>query len=205
VPDVSFGAAPGTVLRARTGAEAGEVAVAGEAVGEALGRRWEGRVGAVEGTGLAAEATWDGGLWSVTGEARVARQLWMDVWPVADTSLTASSGVDAGDHNCIGDCSVRVRWTNTGFATSQIYEAEGVGDGRSVGFSLNKSAGHDAGLGVTRGDRTTNLGGGGDVDSNQAPGEKVDRGLRYTPGTDVTLVLRGNFPDVRIHLAIPVA
>ena len=99
---------------------------------------------------------------------------------------------------------MRLRWTNTGWATAQIYEAEALGPaGPTVGFDLNKSSGQDAGLDVRRGDRKINLGGGGDVDSNQAPGEKVARGLSHTPGTDVTMVLRGNFPEVRVRLAIP--
>jgi hypothetical protein len=126
------------------------------------------------------------------------------VWPVADTTLEGTSNVSGGDHNCLRDCVVRIRWANVGFATSQVFEAEGLGQaGPTVGFDLNKTVGHDAGLGVRRGDQKINLGGGGDVDSNQAPGDKVDRGLTYTPGTDVTIVLRGNFPDLTVRLAIP--
>jgi hypothetical protein len=205
-PAVALPARPATVLRGSTSARSGEAAVAGSARAQALGRRWDGLVGAVEGTDMTATATWDGRSWSLAAAARGARQVWVDVWPVADTTLAASSSVNDDLHNCLRNCDLRLRWTNTGFATSQIYEAEAVGPaGRSIGFDLNKSLGHDAGLGVGRGDRKVNLGGGGDVDSNQAPGEKVDRGLSYTPGADVTLVLRGNFADVRVHLAIPAA
>lgn len=206
VPAVSLAAGPATVLRASTGPQSGEAAVAGSARAQALGRRWDGLVGAVEGTDLAATATWDGRTWSLTATARGARQVWVDVWPIADTTLSPSSTVNDNLHNCLRNCDLRVRWTNTGFATSQIYEAEGMGGAaRSIGFDLNTSLGHDAGLGVRRGDRKINLGGGGDADSNQAPGEKVDRGLSYTPGADVTLILRGNFADVRVHLAVPAA
>jgi hypothetical protein len=205
-PAVALAAGAGTVLRGSTGSQSGEAAVAGVAHAEALGHQWDGLVGAAEGTGLAATATWDGRTWSMTATVSRARQLWVDVWPVADTTLAATSGINSNVHNCLRNCDLRLRWLNTGFATSQIYEAEGLGpDGHSIGFDLNKSLGHDAGLGVGRGDRKINLGGGGDVDSNQPPGAKVDRGLSYTPGADVTLVLRGNFPDVRVHLAIPAA
>lgn len=204
VPAVTLTAGPDTVLRASTTTRSGEAAVAGAARAQALGRRWDGLVGAVEGTDLDATATWDGRTWTLTAAVRGAHQVWVDVWPVADTTLTATSTVNDNLHNCLRNCDLRLRWANTGWATSQIYEAEAVGTGgRSIGFSLNKSLGHDAGLGVRRGDREINLGGGGDVDSNQAPGEKVDRGLSYTPGSDVTMVLRGNFPDARVHLAVP--
>jgi hypothetical protein len=206
VPGVSLAAGSATTLRGSTGAQPAEAAVAGSARAQALGHRWDGLTGAVEGTDLAATATWDGRAWSLTATAGGARQLWVDVWPVADTTLAVTSGIDGNVHNCLLNCSLRLRWTNTGWATSQIYEAEAEGpSGPTIGFDLNKSLGHDAGLGVGRGDRKINLGGGGDVDSNQPPGAKVDRGLSYTPGTDVTVVLRGNFPDARVHLAIPAA
>jgi hypothetical protein len=204
-PAVTLAAHAGTVLRASTTSASGEAAVAGSARAQALGRRWDSLVGAVEGTDLTSTATWDGRTWTLTASVRGARQVWVDVWPVADTTLAATSGINSHVHNCLRNCDLRVRWVNTGFATSQIYEAEGIGPGASIGFDLNKSLGHDAGLGIGRGDRKINLGGGGDVDSNQPPGEKVDRGLSYTPGDDVTLVLRGNFPDTRVHLAIPAA
>jgi hypothetical protein len=206
VPKVTVAAEEGQVLRAGSGTNLGEAAVAGTARVEALEHTWDGLVGAVEGYNLSATATLGPAAWSVEADAGAALQAWVDVWPVVDTALEASSGVDGGGHFCLGDCSLRIRWKNVGFATSQIFEAEGVGPaGRTVGFDLNKTLGHDAGLGVRRGDQRINLGGGGDVDSNLAPGGKVDRGLSYTPGTDVTIVLRGNFPDESVHLAIPEA
>ncbi|HEX3623529.1 MAG TPA: hypothetical protein VHT97_14540, partial [Acidimicrobiales bacterium] len=152
VPAVSLAAAPGTVLKATTGAGSGEAAVAGTARAQALGRRWDSLVGAVEGTDLAAQATWGGRVWTLTATTRGARQLWVDAWPVADTALTGSSAINNGVHNCLLNCDLRVRWANTGWATSQIYEAEAEGPtGHTIGFDLNKSLGHDAGLGVRRG------------------------------------------------------
>lgn len=210
VPRITVAARAGQVLRAEVGAEVGaepgEAAVAGTARIEAEGHTWDGLVGALEGAPgtLAATETLGDANWTLEAGADSARQAWIDVWPVADTTLEASSGRTGGSHSCQRECSVRVRWQNVGFATSQIFAAEGLGPaGPTVGFDLNKTLGHDAGLGVRRGDRRVNLGGGGDIDSNLAPGEKVDRGLTTTPGTEVTIVLRGNFPDVSVGLAIP--
>jgi len=99
---------------------------------------------------------------------------------------------------------LRVEWTNVGDATSQIMEAEGIGPGAAgVGFDLNKSLGHGAGLDVRRGDRVITFEGGADIDSNLAPGGKTDRELSYRAGQPATLVLRGNFPEVRVELAVP--
>lgn len=182
----------------------GEVAVAGGVRVSALGRSWEAMVGAVEAQRLRASATYDVDRWAVTAEGDGARQVWVDVWPVVDTKLTARSVLRIP--GVLDSFSLRIQWTNVGFATSQIFEAEGVGPGAStVGFDLNKTVGHDAGLGVTRGDRVLNLRGGGDIDSNLAPGENVDRGLSATAGSAVTVVLRGNFPEVRVPLAVPPA
>ena len=216
VPRVTVAAERGQVLRGATGVEAGEAAVAGTVHVEALGHPWDGLVGALEGypagdgdgprrdPGLTATATLADDGWTLAADAPAALQAWVDVWPVADTVLEGSSSVSGGGHNCLRDCVVRIRWANVGFATSQVLEADGLGSaGPTVGFDLNKTLGHDAGLGVRRGDQKVNLGGGGDIDSNQPPGEKVDRGLSYTPGTEVTIVLRGNFPDLPVRLAIP--
>jgi hypothetical protein len=216
VPRVTVAAERGQVLRGATGVEVGEAAVAGTVRVDALGRTWDGLVGALEGypagdgdgpahdPGLTATATLGDDGWTLAADAPAALQAWVDVWPVADTTLEGASSAAGGNHNCLQTCSVRIRWTNVGFASSQVMVAEGIGSaGPTVGFDLNKTVGHDAGLGVRRGDQKINLGGGGDVDSNQAPGDKVDRGLTYTPGTDVTIVLRGNFPDLSVRLAIP--
>lgn len=184
----------------------GEAAVAGSARATALGRTWEGLVGAVEAGGLRASATFsdDGGLWTVAAEGASARQVWIDVWPVVDTRVEASSS--RRRPTLFDGYELGIRWTNVGFATSQVFEAEGVGLGAgSVGFDLNKTVGHDAGVGVSRGDRVVNLRGGGDIDSNLAPGESVERGLSATAGTTASIVLRGNFPDVTVPLAIPPA
>lgn len=85
-------------------------------------------------------------------------------------------GVQPRRDNCFRACPVRIRWTNTGWATSQIMEAEGIGPGH--------------------------LGGGDDISSTQQPRGTVDRGLSTKSGTQVVLVLRGNFPEVRVPLAI---
>ena len=194
---VTVDAAPGLSVRA---AGAGEVAVAGSVRAGALGRSWDALVGAVEAQQLRVTATYGDGRWTVTAEGGAARQLWVDVWPVVDTRLTARSVVRKP--GVFDSFSLRIQWTNVGFADSQIFEAEGVGPGApTVGFSLNKTVGHDAGVGVTRGDRVVNLAGGGDIDSNLAPGESVDRGLTATAGSGATVVLRGNFPEVRVPLA----
>ena len=204
VPDVTVEIPRGTIIAAGTGVEVGEAAVAGTAHVEALDHTWDGLVGALEGVTVSATAVFGIDGWTLESQADNALQAWVDVWPVADTVLVGSSGVDGGSHNCLRDCTVRVRWRNEGWASSQVLEAEGLGPGGpTVGFDLNKTLGHDAGLGVRRGDQEINLGGGGDVDSHQIPGEKVDRGLSHTPGVDVTLVLRGNFPDLTIDLDIP--
>lgn len=195
---------PGLSLRASGD---GEAAVAGAARVAALGRTWEGLVAAIEARQLKVAAALDGDRWTLSAQGAAARQVWVDVWPVIDTQLKASSGprstsfFDAlkGDTYAVG-----IQWTNVGFATSQILEAEGVGPGAaSVGFDLNKTLGHDAGLGVTRGDRVVNMRGGGDIDSNLAPGESVDRGLSVDRGAAPTIVLRGNFPEVRVALSRP--
>ena len=72
-----------------------------------------------------------------------------------------------------------------------------------VGFDLNKTLGHDAGLGLRRGDDVHGLDGGADIDSNLAPGDDTDRELSYQAGQPATLVLRGNFPEVTVELAVP--
>lgn len=193
-------ASRGMVVRA---AGAGEVAVAGQARATALDRSWDGLVVAVEGLGIEAGATFDGRQWSVTAQAADARQVWVDVWPVIDTVLQArsfSTGPGIFDRNPL----LRVEWVNVGFATAQILEAEGVGPGApSVGFDLNKTLSHDAGLGARRGDTVINLDGGADIDSNLPPGGETDRELSYAAGQPATLVLRGNFPEVTVELAVP--
>jgi len=223
VPDITFEAtvplAPGecerpedapllATLSARSGtsvraAGAGEVAVAGQARATALDRSWDGEVGAVEGRGIDASATFDGRKWTLMATAADARQVWVDVWPVVDTVLQArsfSTGPGVFDRNRL----LRVEWTNVGFATAQILEAEGVGPGApGVGFDLNKTLGHDAGLGLRRGDDVHGFDGGADIDSNLPPGEKTDRELSYKGGQPATLVLRGNFPEVTVELAVP--
>ena len=203
-PLVSLTRQPGATIQARAGTVPGEAAVAGSARASALDRTWDALVGAVEGTDLTAAATWNGQTWSLSATTTAARQLWMDVWPVADTTLSASSEYSPGRESCFRDCPVRVRWTNTGWATSQVMEAEGVGSGSgSVRFGLTRSTGHDAGLGVERGGARKHLGDGGDIFPSQQPRQRVDRGLTTKSGTDVTLILRGNFPEVSVRLAIP--
>lgn len=194
---VEVDATRGMVIRA---AGDGEVAVAGRARANALGRSWDGLVAALEAKDLRVAATLAGDLWAVTAEAGSGRQVWVDVWPVIDTKLTARSV--ARPPGIFDSYGLRIQWTNVGFASSQILEADGVGPGSSaVGFDLNKTVGHDAGLGVTRGDRVVNLRGGGDIDSNLPPGQSVDRGLSAS-SAPATIVLRGNFPEVRVPLAI---
>ena len=193
-------ASRGMVVRA---AGAGEVAVAGQARATALDRSWDGLVVAVEGFGIEAGATFDGRQWSLTAQVGDARQVWVDVWPVVDAVLQArsfSTGPGTFDRNPL----LRVEWVNAGFATAQILEAEGLGPGApDVGFDLNKTLSHDAGLRARRGDKVVNLDGGADVDSNLAPGDTTDRELSYAAGQPATLVLRGNFPDVTVELAVP--
>ncbi len=196
----TLSARPGMSIRA---AGAGEVAVAGRARTTALDRSWDGLVGAVEGMGIDASATFDGRQWSLTAQVGDARQVWVDVWPVVDTVLQArsfSTGPGVFDRNRL----LRVEWTNVGFATAQILEAEGMGPGApGVGFDLNKTLGHDAGLGLRRGDDVHGLDGGADIDSNLPPGDETDRELSYIRGQPATLVLRGNFPEVTVELAVP--
>ena len=132
-----------------------------------------------------------------------ARQVWIDVWPVVGTVLEASSGYDRGLHTCVRDCRVRLRYRNVGHATAQIFEAEAVGGVNAVALGLNATRTHDAGLGVHRGGHEVNLRVGRGVDSHVPPGGASDRGLSHTPGVPVTLVLRGNFDEVRVPLAIP--
>jgi len=91
-----------------------------------------------------------------------------------------------------------------GIATAQVLEAEGSGPGaEGIGFDLNKTLGHDAGLGLRRGDRVLGFDGGEDIDSNLPPGGESDRELSYRAGQPATLVLRGNFPEVTVVLAVP--
>jgi len=166
---------PGLTIRA---AGNGEVAVAGSARASALGRTWTGLVAAVEAQELVASATFADGEWTVTAQGGKARQVWVDVWPVVDTRLSARSVLkDRGFFDALVDpYPLRIQWTNVGFATSQIFEAEGVGQSAPVvGFDLNKTIGHDAGLGVARGDRVLNLAGGADK-----PGSRGER--RPGPG-----------------------
>ena len=190
----------GTTVRA---AGAGEVAVAGQARAAALDRSWDGLVVAVEGVGIDAGAIFDGRRWSVTAQVDDARQVWVDVWPVVDTVLEGRSFSTAPglfDRNRL----LRVEWTNVGFATAQVLEAEGSGPGaEGIGFDLNKTLGHDAGLGLRRGDRVLGFDGGEDIDSNLPPGGESDRELSYRAGQPATLVLRGNFPEVTVVLAVP--
>jgi hypothetical protein len=204
-PALSLEVVAGRGLSLRAAGD-GEAAVAGSARATALGRTWEGLVAAIEARELEVAATYDVDRWTLTAVGAGARQVWVDVWPVIDTVLKASSDrrspgfFDAlrGDTYAVG-----IQWTNVGFATSQIFEAEGVGPGAgSVGFDLNKTLGHDAGLNVTRGDRVVNMRGGGDIDSNLAPGQSVSRGLSVGAGATPTIILRGNFPEVRVTLAV---
>jgi hypothetical protein len=210
VPDPAPIAVKVTAREALTirAAGSGEAAVAGSARASALGRTWEGLVAAIEAQQLRAVATYDGDRWTMAADGATARQVWVDVWPVVDTKLAATSkarGTRGFFDALQGDSyDVGIQWTNVGFATSQIFEAEGVGPGaKDVGFDLNKTLGHGAGLNVARGDRVVNMRGGGDIDSNLAPGESVDRGLSAPRGSSATVVLRGNFPEVRVALAIP--
>ncbi|MEA2685867.1 MAG: hypothetical protein QOE93_1062 [Actinomycetota bacterium] len=201
--DVTVEAPAGTIVR--TSGD-GEVAMAGRRgpiQAQALGHTWDGLVVAVEGAQVDAAATFDGRDWSVTATVGDARQVWVDVWPVVDTVLEARSFSTAPGFFDTTRL-LRVEWVNVGWATAQILEAEGVGiGGPGIGFQLNKTLGHDAGLGVRWGDKVVNLGGGGDVDSNLPAGAETDRELSYRAGQPATLVLRGNFPEVPIELAVP--
>ncbi|HEX6596009.1 MAG TPA: hypothetical protein VF045_03690, partial [Acidimicrobiales bacterium] len=210
--EVSIDARPG--LRLQVDASGGEssagngeggveIEVAGSVRAKALGRNWEGLVGSIEADDLKATATWAGHGWTVNASARSARQVWIDVWPVVGTTLEVRSGYDGGPHSCTGDCSVRLRYRNVGHATAQIFEAEALGGSYSVALGIKQTGTHDAGLDVHRGGREINLSSGRGVDSHLPPGDYHDRGLTVTPGVPVTLVLRGNFPEVRVALAIP--
>lgn len=179
------------------------IELAGSVKAKALGQAWNGLVGSVEADQLKVTATWANGGWSVTADAPSARQLWIDVWPVVDTVLDARSGYDGGAHSCVGDCSVRLRYANAGAATAQIMEVEAVGAPYKVDLGINTTNNHDAGLGVRRGGTVTGFGGGRPIDSHLRPGDRFDRGLTYTRGVPVTLIIRGNFPEVRVTLAIP--
>ncbi|MEA2704031.1 MAG: hypothetical protein QOD63_1976, partial [Actinomycetota bacterium] len=67
--------------------------------------------------------------------------------PVEGSGPFLSTGPGIFDRNRL----LWVEWTNVGFATAQILEAEGVGPGApGVGFDLNKSLSHDAGLRARR-------------------------------------------------------
>ena len=193
VPDVTVEIPRGTIIAAGTGVEVGEAAVAGTAHVEALDHTWDGLVGALEGVTVSATAVFGIDGWTLESQADNALQAWVDVWPVADTVLVGSSAIDGGGHNCLRDCTVRVRWRNEGWAARSWRPRGWDQAGRRWG-STSAGPGHDAGLGVRRGDQEINLGGGGDVDSHQIPGEKVDLGVSHTPGVDVTLVLRGTSP-----------
>lgn len=182
-----------------------EVEVAGTVRARALNREWTGLVGSLEADDVSGTAVWDGAAWRVEVRARSARQVWIDVWPVVDTVLEATSGYDGGPHSCAGDCSVRLRYRNTGYATAQIFEAEALGGTNAVALGIKQTGTHDAGLGVHRGGYEINLRSGRGVDSHLPPGDSHDRGLTSTPGVPVTLVLRGNFPEERVALAIPAA
>ena len=96
---------------------------------------------------MTASASFDGVQWQLEAVTESARQLWVDGWPVADTVLEARSySVEPGffDRNRL----LKVEWSNVGHATAQILEAEGSGPGAlRIGFDLNKTLGHDAGLG----------------------------------------------------------
>jgi len=179
----------------------GEAAVAGTVRAEAEGRSWDGRVIAVEGSEVDAAATYDGDRWSLTAHVDGARQLWVDVWPVVDTELRARSYTS--DPGFLKG-PLKVEWVNVGHATAQILEAEGTGPGASgVGFDINNTRGHDAGLRVRRGDKVSGFRDGADIDSNLPPGDRTNRTLSYRTGDPATLVLRGNFPEVRVELAVP--
>ena len=174
-----------------------EVAVAGTAHAEALDRTWDGLVAAVQGRGMTASATWGPGGWTVTAESTNAYQLWVDVWPVADTVVTGRAIHDPMRER------IRLVWENEGFATSQFYEAEGEGAGAGdVHFRLNESLGHDAGLGVRRRVRARHLDEGDPVDSNLLPGDdaeaRVDHGRQ-----PAAVVVRGNFPELRFTIDAP--
>ena len=184
------------------------VEVAGSIEASGLGKSWSGLVGSIEADSLKVTATWheDGAGWAVVADAASARQLWVDGWPVVDTVLQATSGYDGGPHSCHADCSVRLRYGNGGAATAQIMEVEAVGTlPYAVDLGINATNNHDAGLGVRRGGVVVGFGRGRPIDSHLPPGDRFDRGLTHTPGASVTLIIRGNFPEVRVTLAIPAA
>ncbi len=203
-PLVTLAVAPGFAISGQTGPWAGEVSVAGTARAEALGRSWEGLVGAVEGRETQGDG--DVGRPGVVGvgqcrhrpsglDRRVAGGRPPPSRPPRPTTRapTPASGTAA----CGSAGPTR------GWATAHILEAEGFGSGsRSVRFGLIRSYGHDAGLGVRRGGKKKNLGNGDAIWSTMEPAGKDDRGLTTEPGSSVVVVLRGNFPEVRVPLAV---
>jgi hypothetical protein len=195
----------GSATSAGNGEGGVEIEVAGRVRAKALGREWEGLVGSLEADDLKATVTRAGDGWTVKASARSARQVWIDVWPVVATTLEVRSGYDGGPHSCTGDCSVRLRYRNVGYATAQIFEAEAVGGSNAVALGIKQTGTHDAGLDVHRGGYEINLRSGRGVDSHVPPGDSHDRGLTFTPGVPVDLILRGNFLEVRVPLAIPAA
>lgn len=199
---VSITAVAGMRLDVRGGA-GNEVEVAGSVRGQALGSSWEGLVGSLEADDVVAGVTRADGTWAVAATARTARQLWIDVWPVVDTVLEATAQVRSPSF--FDSYSLRLVYANAGFATAQIFEAEAIGGSNSVNLGIKQTGTHDAGIGVHRGGREINLASGAGIDSHLPPGDRHDRGLSYTPGVPVTLVLRGNFPEVRVTLPIAAA
>lgn len=197
--------APGLSIHA---AGNGEAAVAGTAKVTALDRNWDGLVAAVEAEDLRVAATFNAGHWTVTATGHKARQVWIDVWPVIDGELSAKGVVKKPSffHPFRGDkrFPLRIQWKNVGHATTYIHEAQGVGPGaKSIGFDLEISLGHDAGLNVSRARKVVNLKDGATISAELLPGKSVDRGLSYQPGADATIVLRGNFPTATVPLPVP--
>jgi len=97
-----------------------------------------------------------------------------------------------------------IRWKNVGHASIQILATEGMGSGApGVGFRLTPTREHDAGLGVGRPAEVLNLRKGVSIEAALAPGRSVDCGLSFQPGTEATIVLRGNFPSVSVPLPVP--
>lgn len=137
-------------------------------------------------------------------EATTARQLWVDVWPVVETTVSARSQPKQRYPNL--PFSVQLRWTNTGFATAHIFQVEGQGPGApKTAFNPGPTSGHDAGLEVSREARAVNLREGESYGGELDPGEDVGRDVAATVGQPATIVLRGNFPEVHVGLAIPPA
>ncbi len=108
------------------------------------------------------------------------------------------------DAGCVSPRAIDIRWKNVGHATLQILAAEGIGSGApGVGFRLTPTREHDAGLGVGRPAEVLNLRKGVSIEAALAPGRSVDCGLSFQPGTEATIVLRGNFPSVSVPLPVP--